>query len=302
MRHHGERRQRLRWWWLLLWLPALVGCSGVDIVNALTPGGQTQRFEAIAYGEIPRQRLDIYRPQGADGHAPVVIFFYGGTWREGERKDYRFVGRALASRGIVAVVADYRLYPEVRYPGFVEDTAQALAWSYRQIARYGGDPKRLFIMGHSAGAYNAAMVALDPRWLAAQSLSPAILSGWLGLAGPYDFLPITNEDARPVFDWPNTAEKTQPIAHVSDQSPPALLMASHRDATVNPIRNTAGMARALRAHGVAVTEDYADRTSHVTLIAALAWPLRWLGPVLDNIDTFVHDTPPRLDTGPARPQ
>lgn len=278
---------------MLLLLPVLVGCSGVDVINTLTPGGHTQRFEAIAYGERPRQRLDIYQPKDAEGQAPVVVFFYGGTWREGAREDYRFVGRALASRGIVTVVADYRLYPQVRYPSFVEDTAQALAWAYRHIDRYGGDPQRLFVMGHSAGAYNAAMVALDSRFLAVQSLSPDILAGWIGLAGPYDFLPITNEDARPVFDWPNTSSDTQPIEHVSDRSPPALLMASHRDTTVNPIRNTAGMAQALRTHEVAVTEAYADRTSHVTLIAALAWPLRWLGPVLDDVDAFVHDTPPR---------
>lgn len=301
MKQHGKYPW-LRWCFLLLWLPVLAGCSGVGIINALTPGGQTQAFEAIAYGEAPRQRLDIYRPQDADGNAPVVVFFYGGTWREGAREDYRFVGRALASRGIVAVVADYRLYPEVRYPDFVEDSAQALAWAYRHIARYGGDPQRLFVMGHSAGAYNAAMVALDARWLAAQSLSPDILAGWIGLAGPYDFLPITNEDARPVFEWPNTPPDTQPIAHVSDQAPPALLMASHRDTTVNPERNTAGMAHALRSYGVAVTERYADRTSHVTLIAALAWPLRWLGPVLDEIDMFVHDTRPRAEAGPVSAQ
>ncbi|GHC26608.1 esterase [Kushneria pakistanensis] len=287
---------------MLLWLPVLAGCSGVGIINALTPGGQTQAFEAIAYGEAPRQRLDIYRPQDADGNAPVVVFFYGGTWREGAREDYRFVGRALASCGIVAVVADYRLYPEVRYPDFVEDSAQVLAWAYRHIDRYGGDAHRLFVMGHSAGAYNAAMVALDARWLAAQSLSPDILAGWIGLAGPYDFLPITNEDARPVFEWPNTPPDTQPIEHASERSPPALLVASHRDTTVNPERNTAGMARALRSYGVAVTERYADRTSHVTLIAALAWPLRWLGPVLDEIDMFVHDTRPRAEAGPASAQ
>lgn len=276
-------------------MPLLAGCSGVAAINALTPAGQTQAFESIAYGDAARQRLNIYRPEGARGRAPVVVFFYGGTWREGDRKDYRFVGRALASRGIVTVVADYRLYPEVRYPGFVEDTARALAWSYRHIADYGGDPHRLFVMGHSAGAYNAAMVALDSRWLAAQSLFPGILSGWIGLAGPYDFLPITNEDARPVFDWPNTSSDTQPIEYASERSPPALLVASHRDTTVNPERNTAGMARALRAHGVAVTEDYADHTSHVTLIASLAWPLRWLGPVLDDIDTFVHAPRPGTD-------
>ncbi|MFC0338007.1 Acetyl esterase/lipase [Kushneria avicenniae] len=288
MKARDPRLRRWRWWCLLLWMPLLGGCSGVAVINALTPAGRTQTVESIAYGESSRQQLDIYQPEGAEGRAPVVVFFYGGTWREGERGDYRFVGRALASRGIVTVVADYRLYPEVRYPGFVEDSAQALAWSYRHIARYGGDPHRLFVMGHSAGAYNAAMVALDSRWLAAQSLSPDILSGWIGLAGPYDFLPITNADARPVFDWPNTSRDTQPIEHVSDRSPPALLLASHRDTTVNPERNTAGMARALRAHGVAVTEDYLDHTSHVTLIASLAWPLRWLGPALDDIDTFVH--------------
>ena len=118
----------------------------------------------------------------------MVVFFYGGSWNSGSRDDYGFVGEALASRGIVVVIADYRLYPQVRYPAFLQDNAHAVAWTYQHIAEHGGDPHQLYVMGHSSGAYNASMLALDPRWLKAVNLSPTMLKGWIGLAGPYDFL------------------------------------------------------------------------------------------------------------------
>jgi acetyl esterase/lipase len=142
-------------------------------------------------------------------------------------------------------------------------------------------------MGHSAGAYNAAMVSLDPRWLAAYGLTPAAVRGWIGLAGPYDFIPINNEATRPVFFYPDTPPESQPINHVSASSPPALLIASKKDDVVDPIRNTGALAMKLRAFGVAVTDIYFDTTSHSTLIAAISWPLRGLAPVLDTVDRFV---------------
>jgi acetyl esterase/lipase len=142
-------------------------------------------------------------------------------------------------------------------------------------------------MGHSAGAYNAAMVALDPRWLAARSMTPAAIRGWIGLAGPYDFIPITNEGTRPVFLYPSTPPDSQPINHVSSKAPPTLLIASHKDELVDPVRNTGGLTKKLRAVGVAVTEVYFDNTSHATLIGAISWPLRGLAPVLDTVVRFV---------------
>jgi acetyl esterase/lipase len=268
-------------------LLALAGCSPLTALNALSPDGASDRAVDIAYGDGPRRKLDVYRPHNAHGPAPVVVFFYGGNWVSGDRGDYAFVGRALASRGIVVVIADYRLYPEVSYPDFLHDAAQAVAWTARQVAGYGGDPKRLYVMGHSAGAYNAAMVALDQRWLAEQGMAPSALRGWIGLAGPYDFLPVENPTTRPVFHYPDTPPESQPIRHVSATSPPALLIAARSDKLVNPSRNTGHLAAALRAQQVPVQEIYYDKVSHVTLVASIATPLRWLAPTLDDVAAFV---------------
>jgi acetyl esterase/lipase len=267
---------------------AVAACSPVAAINALTPTGTYTLHADIAYGSDPRQKLDVYVPRNAQTSGPVVAFFYGGNWNSGSRKDYEFVGEALASRGMVAVIADYRLYPQVRYPEFLKDCAAAVGWTVRETARYGGDPRRIFIMGHSAGAYNAAEIALDSRWLAAQGLFPSLFKGFIGLAGPYDFIPIENADTRPVFLYPDTPPDSQPVNHVSASAPPTLLIASNSDSLVNPVRNTGGLAKRLRAGGVPVEEVYFDRTTHTTLIGAMSRPLRALAPVLDTVDAFVR--------------
>jgi len=272
---------------VILALSTVAGCSSLQILNAITPSNTYRRVTGLAYDTDPRQKLDVYSPLHTSGPVPVVVFFYGGNWNSGARDDYQFVGEALASRGMVAVLADYRLFPQVRYPRFIEDSAHAVAWTLKEVQHYGGDPKRVYLMGHSAGAYNAAMVALDPRWLAPYGLTPAALQGWIGLAGPYDFIPIQNEDTRPVFFYPATPPESQPINHVSSSAPPALLIASNKDVWVDPIGNTGALTNKLRAAGVAVTEIYFDKTSHTTLIGAMSWPLRGLAPVLEAVDRFV---------------
>jgi acetyl esterase/lipase len=263
-------------------------------LNAFTLNDTYNKTSDLAYGPDPRNKLDVYAPKNAKGPAPVVIFLYGGNWNSGERGDYRFIGEALASRGMVAVVADYRLYPQVRYPGFLEDAAQAVAWTATKVAQYGGDPQHLYLMGHSAGAYNSAMIALDRRWLAAQHMTPAALRGWIGVAGPYDFVPIIRESVRPVFFYPDTPPESQPINHVTAGAPPALLVAPQDDAVVNQVRNTGGLAKQLRAVGVNVTETYFDHTNHSILIATMAWPLRGLAPLLDTVERFVASDGGRL--------
>ncbi len=263
--------------------------SPADALNALiVPGGHVLSA-GVAYGPHARHRLDVYRPTTAApaGGWPVVVFFPGGSWNRGERADYRFVGDALASRGVLAMVADYRLYPEVRYPDFLADCARALAWGLDEAARLGGDPKRVHVAGHSAGAYNAAMLALDPRWLGAQGHSPAELAGWVGLAGPYDFLPIRNPDVRPVFDHPDYPPGSQPIAYATGTAPRGLLGAAVQDDLVNPQRNSVGLAQRLQAAGSEVTLRLYERVDHITLAAAFALPLRWLAPVLDDVAGFV---------------
>lgn len=269
-------------------LGLLLGCSPLKALNLLTPEDTFNKSSDLEYGNDPRNRLDVYTPVNLAADVPVVVFFYGGSWNSGSRSDYRFVGEALAARGIVAVIADYRLYPQVHYQGFLEDSARAVGWTREHIRQYGGDPARLYVMGHSAGGYNAAMVALDPKWLAAIGMKPSVLSGWIGLAGPYDFLPVENPGVKPIFFFPNSPPDSQPINHVSATSPPALLIAATDDTLVNPERNTGGMAQRLREQGVPVRELYFSKPGHGTLIAAFSRPMRWLAPVLDEVVAFTQ--------------
>ncbi|MGY4830323.1 alpha/beta hydrolase [Sphaerotilaceae bacterium SBD11-9] len=278
----------------------LAGCSAG--LNKLTPSATYVLTEGVAYGPLPRQKLDIYRPtvDAPPGGWPVAVFFYGGSWNWGDRAEYRFVGEALASRGVLTLVADYRLYPEVRYPSFLEDSARAVAYGLREAGRLGGNPTRVFAVGHSAGAYNAAMLALDARWLAGAGESPAALAGWVGLAGPYEFLPISNPNAQPVFHHPNYPAGTQPIAYVSHSARPAFLGAAREDHLVDPQRNTAALASRLQAAGAPVALKLYDGVNHVTLVASMAWSLRWMSPVLDDVSAFITQTgaPPATPAPP----
>jgi acetyl esterase/lipase len=271
-------------------LGGLVACSPITALNALAPASTHRVTAGIAYGDGLRQRLDAYSPTTAApaGGWPVVVFFYGGSWNSGERADYAFVGEALASRGVLVLVADYRLYPEVRYPDFLRDCALALAWGLDHAASLGGNPKRVLVMGHSAGAYNAAMLALDARWLGATGHAPSELAGFIGLAGPYDFLPITNVDAQPVFFHPNYPSDSQPLAFASTAAPRSFLGAAKTDSLVNPQRNTVGLATRLQAAGAPVVLKLYERVNHTALIGVFAAPLRWLAPVLDDVAGFVN--------------
>lgn len=276
---------------LLSLAPLLQACSPLRLIDATVPDDTHERQPGLAYGPDPRHRLDLYRPRAVPGGAPIALFFYGGSWSSGERSDYRFVGEALASRGIVTLVADYRLSPAVRYPAFLQDAALATRWARDRAAGFGADPRQLHLIGHSAGAYNVAMLALDPRWLGEQGLAPAdSVAGWTGLAGPYDFLPIGVPEVRTAFDWPNTPPDSQPLWHArrtGTAPPPALLLAARRDDLVDPRRNTEALASALRERGSAVQSELFDRVGHATLVGAFARPLRGLAPVLDRVAGFV---------------
>ena len=267
----------------------LSGCSGTGVLNAVA-GKNHQGQQDIAYGPDPRQRLDVYQPLAGDRPAtpPVVVFFYGGSWSKGERGEYRFVGEALASGGAIVVIPDYRLSPAVRYPEFVRDSAAAVKWAFDHAAELGGSPDNVVVMGPSAGGYNAAMVALDRRWLDGAGLAPQRkLAGWIGLAGPYDFLPIENRETQVAFRWPQTSPDTQPIMHVTANAPRTLLLAAITDSLVNPQRSTVGLGRALQAAGVQTRVELFPRVNHVTLLAALAQPLRWLAPVRSEVLAFL---------------
>lgn len=260
------------------------------VLNALVPQDTYTATPGVAYGDHPRHKLDVYQPQGMaqpPGGFPLAVFFYGGSWNRGERGEYKFVGEALAAKGIVVAVADYRLFPEVRYPEFLDDSARAVAWMRREARRFDANPEKLFVMGHSAGAYNAAMLALDGRWLNAQDLAPVQLAGWIGLAGPYDFLPSQNRDVQPVFHHPAYPRGAQPIEHVSSAAPRTFLGAASSDSVVDPQRNTRELAGRLRAAGVPVTLKVYERVNHLTLAAAFGRPLRGLAPVLEDVAEFM---------------
>ncbi len=279
-------------------LALLVACAPTAALNAIASREGPTSLDGVSYGPLPRHKLDIYRPTASAPAAgwPVVVFFYGGSWNSGERAGYKFVGTALASRGVLTLVADYRLYPEVRYPDFLSDCALAAAYGLREAARLGGDPASVFVMGHSAGGYNAAMLALDARWLKGAGHAPTELAGWIGLAGAYDFLPMSNPNTRPVFFHPNYPPGSQPVDYAAKDSPRAFLGAALSDSLIDPQRNTVGLATRLQTAGAPVQMKLYERVNHVTLAAALAWPLRWLAPVLDDVVAFIESTPAR----PAR--
>lgn len=215
---------------------------------------------------------------------PVVVFFYGGAWSEGARRHYGFAARALAALGHVVVVPDYRLVPAVEYPAFIEDCALAVDWVSHNIAAHGGDWTRLVLAGHSAGAYNAATLALDGRWLS-HAVRQTIV-GVIGLSGPYDFYPFDGPISRRVFGAAEDKQGTQPINHVSADAPPMLLISGGRDELVLP-RNSTRLGAALEAAGVTARVQVYARLGHAETLLALSLPLRWLAPVMRECRDFL---------------
>ena len=176
-------------------------CSPASLVNALTSGAGSRVTADLAYAPGPRHGLDVYVPVKSYGPVTVVVFFYGGGWTSGDKATYRFLGRTLAADGVLVVIPDYRVYPAVGFPAFLQDAALAVSWAERNAARFGGDPRRLFLMGHSAGAYIAAMLALDPIWLRGVGIDQRRdLAGVIGIAGPYDFLPLDSDTLKAIFE------------------------------------------------------------------------------------------------------
>ncbi len=269
--------------------------SPFDLLNKTVGAAGLRVIRNIPFGRHIRQKLDIYAtaPRAALSFSatteplPVILFFYGGSWQHGERRDYRFAAAALARLGFVVVVPDYRLYPQVRFPAFLQDCAAAVAWVFKNIRSYGGDTRSVLLMGHSAGAYNAAMLALDPGYLNAVGLEPDCLSGWIGLAGPYDFLPFHDRVIAEIFSTTPDENLTQPIHFIAKGSrqPPALLLHGGRDRVVLP-GNTAALSARLRQTGNAVETRVYPRLGHAgILLACLPW-LQWRAALLRDIAHF----------------
>lgn len=275
--------------WLALAASTLVaGCAQLELLDAVTPAEAALRTRALPYGSLPRQTLDLYVPSTAAAPRPVVVFFYGGGWRSGAKEPYRFVAETLTREGFVVAIPDYRLVPEVHFPAFVEDSAAAVAWVRENVGRFGGDARRLFVIGHSAGAYNAVMLALDPRYLAAHRMSTAAIAGVVGIAGPYDFLPLRGRMLNEAFGGAAEPAATQPIDFARGDAPPLLLFNGSDDRLVTP-RNAIALAERIRSAGGNARAAIYDGSGHVDIMAGLSTVLRGNSPLLAEIMAFVAD-------------
>lgn len=281
---------------LALLLPGLVGCSPAGLVNALVPRDGYTVVDGLAYGDGPRRRLDLYLPE-VPGPAPVVVFFYGGSWQAGARGDFRFVGQALAARGYVVAIPDYRLYPEVTIEGILEDAAAAVDWIATRGTAIAGRPlDPLFLMGHSAGAYNAVMLTLDARWLGRLGRTPCrTVRATVGIAGPYDFLPLRDRNLAAIFGPEPEQPRTQPITWAHGDAPPLLLVTGNDDLTVRP-RNSTRLAERIGERGGDATVLSYPGVGHLTIIGAFARGLRWYAPVLDDVDIWLRRQAERAPT------
>ena len=265
---------------------ALWGRFEFFLANLPSLIGPYQRYRDLFYGSDPRQRLDVYVPtRRLSDRCPVIVFWHGGHWRRGDKSDYRFVGAALAKAGNLAVIANYRLYPQVRLAGFMSDAALAVQWSSEHAREFGADPARLYVMGHSAGAHMAALLTLDPHYLAAlEGRSPRI-AGVIGLSGPYDFLPL-EEDTKDVLGPPDRYADSQPINFVRDDAPPMLLVHGAKDVVVRP-RNSLNLAAALRALNIPINLKVYEQAGHADTVAALTSFLRHRAPTLVDVVEFL---------------
>jgi acetyl esterase/lipase len=256
------------------------------LLNVLVPRSGYHVVRDLAYGDGARRKLDVYVPDHLAGKAPVLLFFYGGSWSFGSRDQYLAFGQAFASLGIVTVVADYRLYPEVTWPAFVEDGAQAVAWVHAHAGDYGGDPQRLFVSGHSAGGYNAVMLGSDPKYLKAVGGDFSWLRGVIGISGAYDFLPLTDPDYIAIFHGPMNRE-AMPVNHIDGKRPPMLLAWGLEDGTVGH-KNIDNMEGALKRAGSPVETKRYPGTGHVGIILSLIPGFRGRTTLRQDMAAFIQ--------------
>lgn len=272
---------------LLLCLVAVsTACSPRRVAEAFLLGDHFLLTTDVTYGDGPRQRLDVYRPRAAPQARPVVIFLYGGRWQGGSREDYRLVGDALTRRGIVAVIPDYRLYPEAIFPAWIDDGARAVKWTLENIHRFGGDPRRVILVGHSAGAHTVALLGLDERYLERAGAAGRV-RGFVALAGPVDTV-WTDPDVQalmgPEPGWP----VTYPASHVDGREPPLLLLHGAGDRTVAS-HNSIALAALIRERGGCARAVVYPKVGHIEIVVALAVPRLGLARVMDEVVAFVEE-------------
>ena len=275
-------------------LPA--ACSPLRIAESLLSSGQSIQTRGVAYDSGARQRLDVYRPRATGSPAPVVVFLYGGRWQTGSKDQYHLLGDALARRGVVVVVPDYRLYPAVKFPGWVEDAAEAVRWTRKNIERFGGDTSQIFVVGHSSGAHTAVLLALDERYLRNAGLPATAVRGYVSLAGPVDTV-WTDADVQalmgPRDGWP----ASYPRSHiVAGRASNILLLHGAADKTVSPDNSVRLAARIRKSGGCARSIVYRG-VGHVEIVVAFSLPQLGIAPVMRDVLDFIHE--PRTKNCPS---
>ena len=281
---------------------AVSACAGPALLNSVArnPDRGTEVVADIAYGEAARQRLDLYLPSdaapGTPGDRPVLMFVHGGSWTDGDKDAYAFAGKRFASEGFVTSVPSYRVLPEHDYDDFMADMASALATTMREAGGRGGDPERVFLVGHSAGAYNVVQLALAPEFLAEAGLTPDAISAVAGLSGPYNFLPLDPGVTQDAFGGADDLDATQPVNRVAEGAPPMLLVTGTDDTVVRP-RNADALAARLEAVGTPAQVVRYEGADHVKPVVAIAFPRRL--PVVADITDFFAEHGSGLP--PSRP-
>ncbi len=265
----------------------LGGCSSTEflLANAPTEFDRVERHADLSYGSGPRQRLDVYSPPEA-ADRPVVVFWYGGSWVKGRKSEYRFVGTTLAEHGIVAVIPDYRLYPQVHFPAFDEDGARAVAWVEEHVQEFGGDPHHIVLMGHSAGGHTAAFLAFNHAFLRQFGADPGCIVGLVGLSGTYVLVPGSAEE-RATFPPPYTEKDWQPIRFVDERAPPTLLLHGTDDKEVLPQEAVELRDVMLRDHLRVELHLYPHR-GHGDTVSAFAPIARWRTPAVKDTLAFIQ--------------
>ena len=275
---------------LLVASAVLPSCSAVDALNATVSTDRVTVQRDLAYADFPRGRMDVWRPAAGGTGLPLVVFIYGGSWKDGSKNDYKFVAAPLAGQGMVVVVPDYRLVPEVRFPTFLEDNARAVAYARAHAAEWGADPHRIFLVGHSAGAYDALMLAVDPHYLADVGMSRNMLAGVVGIATPADFLPLDDAATIAAFGQAPDLALTQPVHFADNRAPPMLLLHGEADDTVY-LRNSRAMAAKVQAAGGDVTLKTYPGVGHIGIVTSFSPLFEGKAPVLADVTSFINAHP-----------
>jgi acetyl esterase/lipase len=261
-----------------------------DIELALRPArpeGWDEPMRGVSYGVLARQKLDIYRPKA--GARAIVLFIHGGGWVSGSRRHYKLLGHTLARRGFACVVPDYQLYPKSRFPSFVEDGARAFKWTHDHAVQIGGRRLPIFVMGHSAGAHIAALLALDPDYLRAHELSTDAIAGVIGLAGPYTLDPLKWPGVKDIFAASSAApHSARPIKLVRAGAPPMLLLHGASDRVVKSDASV-NLASALMQTGSQADAKVYPGIGHLGVLISFLWGLRWRASVLSDTQAFIAD-------------